>query len=75
VRERWLLVAPSVLGTRVRWQSQGIGHEGDAGGIDARGALRVRVGGDERTVHGGDVEWLLEACPAEALARRRAGNA
>jgi BirA family biotin operon repressor/biotin-[acetyl-CoA-carboxylase] ligase len=60
VRKRWLLAAPSALGTRVRWQAQGTWHEGDAAGIDASGALRVRVGDRQYAVHGGDVAWLLE---------------
>lgn len=60
IREQWRRNAPSVEGTRVRWLSQGVMSEGTAAGIDVTGALRVRVRGSERLVHGGDVEWILE---------------
>lgn len=60
IREQWRRCAPSVEGTRVRWQADGVQCEGHAAGIDASGALRVRVPGSHRLVHGGDVEWMLE---------------
>jgi BirA family biotin operon repressor/biotin-[acetyl-CoA-carboxylase] ligase len=60
IREQWRRNAPTVEGTRVRWQAQGVACYGVSAGIDVSGALRVRQDGAERLVHGGDVEWTLE---------------
>jgi BirA family biotin operon repressor/biotin-[acetyl-CoA-carboxylase] ligase len=65
IRSEWRRLAPSVDGTTVRWHHQGIVQTGHAIGIDDTGALRVRTAeAREVTVHGGDVEWLLDACEA-----------
>ena len=61
IRGQWCQQAPTVYGTRVRWQVQEMTYEGRAAGIDAHGALRVRTVDGERLVHGGDVQWLLES--------------
>lgn len=61
IRGKWCQHAPTVDGTHVRWQAQGMTYEGRAAGIDAHGALRVRTADGERLVHGGDVQWLLES--------------
>lgn len=62
IRERWRLLAPSVQGTPVRWEQQGVTRAGHADGIDEAGALRVIVPGQgEVTVHGGEVEWAIGA--------------
>ena len=61
VRQAWRGLAPSVAGTRVRWLQQGTARQGRACGIDDSGALRVSLdGGGDVTVHGGEVEWLLD---------------
>ena len=65
IRNDWRRLAPSVDGTTVRWHHQGVVQTGHAIGIDDTGALRVRTAeAREVTVHGGDVEWLLDACEA-----------
>lgn len=61
VRARWRRLAPSVDGTPVRWHEQGERRDGHADGIDANGALRIRLAnGQETIVHGGEIEWLIE---------------
>jgi BirA family transcriptional regulator, biotin operon repressor / biotin---[acetyl-CoA-carboxylase] ligase len=61
VRARWRRHAPSVEDTAVRWHHHGKVRSGRTAGIDEIGALRVRLDdGGEATVHGGDMEWLLE---------------
>ena len=61
VRTRWRQHAPSVEGTAVRWHQHGKVRSGRTAGIDEIGALRVRLDeGGEATVHGGEMEWLLE---------------
>ncbi len=61
VRDEWRRRAPSVDGTAVRWHHQGVMQTGRSLGIDESGALRVRTSDDnEVTVHGGEVEWLLD---------------
>ncbi len=61
VRARWRGHAPSVAGTAVRWRDHGQTRDGHADGIDAHGALQVRLAdGQATTVHGGDVEWLFD---------------
>jgi len=61
VRARWRRHAPSVEGTAVRWHHHGKVRSGRTAGIDEIGALRVCLDdGGEATVHGGEMEWLLE---------------
>ena len=61
MRDEWRRRAPSVDGTAVRWHHQGVMQTGRSLGIDESGALRVRTRHDnEVTVHGGEVEWLLD---------------
>jgi len=65
VRERWCALAPSVNGTPVRWHEQGVTRRGRAAGVDNAGALRVLTDdGEALTVHGGEVEWLMEGARA-----------
>ncbi len=62
IRARWRGYAPSVEGAAVRWREHGRTRAGHADGIDAHGALRIRCDdGEATTVHGGDVDWSIEA--------------
>jgi BirA family biotin operon repressor/biotin-[acetyl-CoA-carboxylase] ligase len=61
VLDDWRRLAPSVDGTAVRWHHQQVMYTGRSRGIDETGALRVRTAeGRDMTVHGGEVEWLLD---------------
>ncbi len=61
VRDEWCALAPSVDDAIVRWHHQGVTRRGRSLGIDPAGALRVCTDdGQHVTVHGGDVEWLLD---------------
>jgi biotin-(acetyl-CoA carboxylase) ligase len=62
VRRRWLRHAPSVEGTPVRWHADGETRRGRSAGIDDVGALRVRLDdGAHVIIHGGAIEWCLDA--------------
>ena len=64
VLESWLQRSPSAVGTRVSWSHEGRTCEGVTAGIAADGALRVRrPGGEIQILHGGTLEWHLEARP------------
>jgi BirA family biotin operon repressor/biotin-[acetyl-CoA-carboxylase] ligase len=58
ILDRWLALAPSARGARVRWTAVGGPHEGVTEGIDDDGALLVHTQAGIERIIAGEVTWL-----------------
>ena len=58
VLERWRALAPTAVGTRVRWATAAGQLRGTTAGVDSEGALLVRREAGTERIISGEVEWL-----------------
>ncbi len=58
ILNRWRALSPSCVGSAVEWTGAGGLRRGTTAGIDAEGALLVRVGDAVERIVGGEVRWL-----------------